>query len=149
MNGTKMKIVKVVGIVLVGLVVSGCSANRISLADTGKVSIQKHDSGKVKILWADVYQKDGKNWAYAVLKQQAGNSSAMKTHLDIQVLSEEGAVQYEGFSDDVYVPRNRVGKGPDWKRIRMPLPDELPIQSQIKVIVHNGQNLKNHKPDKS
>lgn len=122
-------------------IVSGCATNRVSLVDTKQVTVVRQDSEKVKILWTDVYQKDGQIWAYGVLKQRGYHPSMpIKTHVDVQVLSKDGAVQYETFSEDIYVPRNRVGKGPDWKRFRVKLAADIPAGSRIHIKVHSGRH---------
>jgi hypothetical protein len=124
--------------------ISGCATNRISLVDTNQVSVVRHDSEKIEILWTDVYQKDGQVWAYGVLKQRGYRlSMPIKTHVDVQVLSEDGSVHYETISDDIYVPRNRVGKGPDWKRFRVQLPTEILGGSRISMTVHVGEHKEN------
>jgi len=121
-------------------IISSCATNRISLADKGLVSVNKHDSEKVRILWTGVYQQDGQTWAYGILKQRGTSHSAIRTHVDIQVLNSDGSVYYKTLSGDMYVPRNRVGKGPDWKRFGVQLPDELPKDSQINMTVHSGSH---------
>jgi hypothetical protein len=124
--------------------IPGCATNRVSLVDTNQVSVAMQDSEKIEILWTDVYQKDGQTWAYGVLKQRGYHPSApIKTHVDVQVLSEDGSVQYETFSEDIYVPRNRVGKGPDWKRFRVQLPTEISEGSNISITVHVGKHTEN------
>ena len=125
-------------ILIATLILAGCSANRVSLADKGLVSVEKQDSEKVKILWTDVYEQDGQTWIYGVLKQRGNNPSAIKTHVDIQVLNTDGSTQYETKTDNIFMPRNRVGKGADWKRFRVQLPDELPKYFQISMKVHSG-----------
>ena len=142
MKCKSLKTLKITGILLIALVISGCSANYVSLAEQGLVSVEKHDSEKVEILWTDVYQQDGQIWAYGVLKQLTSNSSTIKVHVDIQVLNSDGSIQYETITDDLFVPRNRVGRGPDWKRFRAQLPDELPRDSQISMTVDSGSHKK-------
>lgn len=122
-------------------IISGCSVNRVSLVDTNQVTVTRRDSEKIEILWTDVYQKDGCTWAYGILKQRGYHSSMpIKTHVDVQVLSEDGSVQYEAFSEDISVPRNRVGKGPDWKRFRVKLTENIPAGSQVNILLHNGRH---------
>ncbi len=124
--------------------IPGCATNLVSLVDTHQVSVTKHDSEKIEILWTDVYQKDGQTWAYGVLKQRGYHPSApIKTHVDVQVLTEDGSIQFETFSEDFYVPRNRVGKGPDWKRFRVQLPTEISEGSKIAITVHVGKHMEN------
>ena len=140
MKCKKLAILMMAGISLVTLVLSGCSSNRISLADQGLVSVEKHGSEKVKILWTDVYQQDGQTWLYGVLKQRFPSPSAIRTHVDIQVLNSDGAIQYETATEDVLVPRNRIGKGLDWKRFRVRLPEKLLEGSQISMTVHSSSH---------
>ena len=45
-------------LIVAALLFSGCSSNRISLAEKNLVSVKKQDSKKIEILWADVYEKD-------------------------------------------------------------------------------------------
>ena len=136
---------KLLGLIALGVmaaIISGCATRRHCLADNGLVSVRTQDGEKVRILWTDVYQQDGRTWAYGVLKRRAISSSAIRTHIDIQVLDPDGSVYYEIFSRDVYVPRNRVGKGPDWKEFRARLPDELSKDSKIDMTVHSGSHEK-------
>ncbi|MBL7214301.1 MAG: hypothetical protein ISS71_01345 [Phycisphaerae bacterium] len=142
MNYRNLEIMKIVGVLLVSIALCGCSANRVSLTDQGLVSVEKQDSEKVKILWTDVYEQDGQKWIYGVLKQHGISTSSIKTHVDIQVLNPDGSIQNETITDDLFVPRNRIGKGPDWKKFRVQLPEELPEDSQIKMTVHSGSHKK-------
>ena len=137
MNCRKMTMVR---ILVATLILAGCSANRVSLTDQGFVSVEKQDSEKVKILWTDVYEQDGHTWVYGVLKQHGISTGSIKTHVDIQVLNPDGSIQYETITDELFVPRNRVGKGPDWKRFGVQLPDELPKNYQIRMAVHTGRH---------
>jgi protein involved in sex pheromone biosynthesis len=65
--------------------ISGCAANQVSLVDEKMVSVKEKSSEKVKILWTDVYQQDGRIWAAGILEQQGLGTGAVKTHVDIQV----------------------------------------------------------------
>ncbi|MHB9068734.1 MAG: hypothetical protein ACYC54_00030 [Sedimentisphaerales bacterium] len=121
-------------------IISGCAANQVSLVDKNLVSVEKQDSEKIKILWTDVYQKDGQTWAYGALKQRGYYPSTIKTHMDIEVLSKDGSVQYETFSKDVYVPRIRAGKGPNWTRFRVQLAGNVPPGSKVTMKVHSGRH---------
>ncbi|MDD5458640.1 MAG: hypothetical protein PHF37_04545 [Phycisphaerae bacterium] len=134
---------KILGLItfsVIATIISGCATNQITLVDKGLVSVEKHDGDKVKILWTDVYQKDGQAWAYGVLEQQGISTSSIKTHVDIQVLKPDGSVQYETITDDLFVPRNRVGKGPNWKRFRVQLPSEISVGMKIFMTVHSGEH---------
>ena len=119
--------------------VSGCAVNRVSLVDTHQVSVARQDSEKIKILWTDIYQKDGQTWAYGVLKQSSSVGGTIKAHVDIQILSPDGSLQYETVSKELYVPRKRIGRM-DWKRFRVQLPSELLIDSRVIMSVHSGHH---------
>ena len=125
--------------IAVTMALSGCSTSRISLSDQDYVSVEEQSSEKIKILWTDVYQEEGQTWMYGVLKQPSMTGGTIKTHVDIQILASDGAVHYETTSKELYVPRNRVGKGPDWKRFRVKLVDDIPEGAKVLVKVHSGK----------
>ena len=54
--------------------------------------------------------------------------------------STDGSIEYETVSRDLYVPRNRVGKGLEWKRFKVQLPNELSKDSRICMTVHSGSH---------
>jgi hypothetical protein len=123
---------------VLSMVFSGCAAKQVSLVQNNQITVAKRDDGKVKILWTDVYQQDGRTWAYGVLEQQGLTMTPVKTHVDIRVEAPDGSVTYETISDDVYIPGHRVGKGVHWKRFKTQLPNTLSAGSQITMTVHNG-----------
>lgn len=135
----KRKILSIAAVVL-SIVISGCSSNYTSLAGRGLVSVEEQDSDKVKILWTDVYQQDGQKWAYGVLKQRNFGSGVIQTHVDIQVLNTDGSVEYETITEDLFVPRNRIGNGTGWKKFRVLLPENLPEGSKVSMMVHSGSH---------
>ena len=141
MKCQKLRTLAIVGI-LMAVTLSGCSSDRVSLADRAIVSVEKQDSERVKILWTDVYEQNSKTWAYGVLTQKALNSTAIKTHVDIQVLNPDGSIQYETITDDLFVPPNRIGRGPDWKKFKVKLQDQLSNDSKIRMTVHSGSHNK-------
>jgi hypothetical protein len=126
------------GILLSVLALAGCSANPQSMAGDNRISIEKQNSEKVKILWSDVYLEDGRTWVHGVLKQQNQYASAVKIHVDIQVLSEDSSVHYETISDDLYVPRKQFGKGPNWVRFKVRLSEDIPAGSTVNLKIHSG-----------
>ena len=138
MKCRKLTTLFIVGTLSVAVTLSGCSSNRASLTNQGHVSVEKQGSEKIEILWTDVYEQDGQTWAYGILKQRGISAGAIKTHVDIQVLSPDGFIQYKTTTDDLFVPRNRVGRGSDWERFRIQLPEGLPKDSQIYMTVHSG-----------
>ena len=140
MRCAKLATVRMMGIALAVVMLCGCSTDRVSLSDQGLVSVAKQDSEKVAILWTDVYEQDGHTWLYVVLEQRMPAVGMIQTHVDVQVLDPDGAVVYEVTTAEVPVPRHCAAKGPNWKRFRVQLPDELPDDCQISVIVHSGSH---------
>ena len=137
MRCRELVIIAMVGILAATVTLSGCSSDRVSLVEQGLVSVEKQNSEKVDILWTDVYEQDGQTWAYGVLQQRRPAPGVIRGHVDIQVLNSDGTVQYETVTEDMYIPRNRVGKGPDWKRFKSQLPEKLPKGSQVCMKVHS------------
>lgn len=138
MRSKKSATLMILATVATSLLFSGCSSNRVSLAEERIVSVSTQDSKNVNVLWTDVYEDAGRTWIYGVLKQQGSSSGAIKTHVDVQVLAPDGSVSWEMISDDVYVPRPRVGKGIDWTKFTVPLPARPAEGSQITLTVHSG-----------
>ncbi len=122
--------------------IPGCAANRVNLVDTNQVAVTNQGSEKIRILWTDIYQKDGQTWAYGVLKQSSSVGGTLKAHVDVQIVSPDGSLQYETISKELYVPRKRIGRM-DWKRFRVQLPAEISEGSNISVTVHTGKHSEN------
>jgi len=40
------------------IIISGCATNRIDLVDTGMLSLEQHNTGKVYIAWSGAYEQD-------------------------------------------------------------------------------------------
>jgi len=119
------------------LVFYGCSSNHLSLSEQD-IFVQKQNSEKVEILWVDVYCAGDGAWISGVLKQQHFGTAAICVHVDVQVLSPDGSVLYESASKDIRVPRDRIGKGIDWKRFHVRLPEKPTEGSRISMTVHPG-----------
>ncbi|OHB60787.1 MAG: hypothetical protein A2Y12_16080 [Planctomycetes bacterium GWF2_42_9] len=131
----KRKILNIVALSILAVIFSGCNANKIE-----GIAIDTHDSEKLDILWADVYQQNGEIWAYGALKQNGNYSAVIKTHVDIQVLSENGSIQYETFSNDLYVPKHRTGKGPGCVQFRVKLAADIPTGAKVNIKIHNNKH---------
>ena len=137
MKSTNTSKLTVLGICIPILLLTGCNSNRVSLTKEGIVSVVKQPSEKVDILWTDVYQQDGNTWLYSVLKQKGLGPGTIKTHVDIQMLAKNGSVLYETTVENIYVPRNRVGKGLDWKQFRVRLPNTSMEGAMVKLTIHS------------
>ncbi len=133
----KRSLLEIVMLSALAWVLSGCAANRLSLAPQ-QVSIHRQNSDKVEILRPDLYQADDGTWVSGVLKQQRPGTAAVRVHVDVHVLGPDGQLVYETAAGEILVPRDRLGKGLDWKRFRVHLPAMPPDGSQITMTVHPG-----------
>ena len=131
-----------IGFLAAAFTLAGCSSDRVSLARQGFVSMEKQNSEKVKILWADVCRHDGQTWICGALKQQNTEQTTVKTHVDILISSPDGSKNRQIISQDIYVPKNTVGKAPNWKKFKEKLTFELSKDSQITITVHSGSHKK-------
>ena len=122
------------------LFIEGCATNREDLVDKGVVSVETEPSEKVKILWADVYQDGEEIVVYGVIQRRIHTSYPLMTHVDVTLYSSEGETLYETRTQDMYVPGRIPGKGIDWRRFKIRLPEMPPQNSRIDMIVHRGDH---------
>jgi hypothetical protein len=73
----------------------------------------------------------------------------VKAHVDITIRAEDGSIRQEFRSDDVYVPRRHVGKGPDWKRFKVRVPHGIAKGSAVSTLVHSGCHVQMDIRDKT
>ena len=140
MRSKKQMLLNMIGVSLLTVVFCGCFSNRISLTGQGLVSvIEKENEDNIRILWADVYKQDGKIWAYGAIKST--NSNAVNAHMDIEILDNEGFLLYETFTEEITIKRTCDCKRKKWEKIRVQLPDELPENSQVVMMVHSGDHI--------
>jgi len=135
----KKLLVVVIGMCLGMLVTSipGCATNRVDLVDQGIVSVETTPSKSVNILWTNV-SRDGKETVvYGVVQRRSHTSYPIKTHVDVTVLSPDGATLQEVRTPDIYVPRRVPGKGIDSKRFEVRFPD-IPQGSKVSLVAHSG-----------
>ncbi len=123
---------------MVAFFLEGCAANRVDLVDKGMVSVETVPSKRIDILWIDVYRQGDDSIIYGVLQQRGQRMCPVKAHVDITIRAEDGSIRQELRSDDVYVPRHRVGKGPDWKRFKVRVPHGIAKGSAVSTVVHSG-----------
>ncbi len=127
----------IVGLMVL-LIVSGCSSVCTSLSKQEPVSVEKRDSEKIEILWADVYRENGQTWGCATLQQKSTTSGTIKSHIDLQIVAPDGSVQYTAVSKELYIPPKRTGKL-DSKKVRVKLPNDIPEGSKIIMAIHSDK----------
>ncbi len=115
----------------------GCAANRTSLTDTGQVTIENRHPGKVKILWSSAYEQDGNFIVRGVLKRYERIGAPIPVHVHVLVLIRENHIVQSLHMSELYVARNRVGHGTNWKRFELRSTDIPEPGSQILVTVHS------------
>lgn len=141
MNSNKLSLrMIVVTLSTAAMLATGCATNRIDLVDEGIVSVDTVPSKRVKVLWTDVYQ-DGEDFVvYGVVQRLSHTSYLIKTHVDITILSPDGTVLQEARTPDIYVPTRIPGKGINWERFQVRLPDIPPQGSKVGMVVHSGSH---------
>jgi len=66
---------------------SGCAANRVDIVKKGVVTLERQREGKVYIAWSSAYEQDDGFVITGVLMRHDHAGSALKTHVDVTVLS--------------------------------------------------------------
>ena len=118
--------------------ISGCSASRVDLVDSGVLTIQQRQTGKVYVAWSDAYEDDGGFTITGVLRRRDVLGGPIKAHADITLLSPEGQVISEARSKDVYVSRRIVGRGRSFQRFKVRFPNAPVKGSKITVVADSG-----------
>ncbi|UCG56455.1 MAG: hypothetical protein JSU70_16525 [Phycisphaerales bacterium] len=114
----------------------GCSTNRTNLKDNGQVTIENRHPGKVKILWSDAYEQDGEFVISGVLKRRDHIGTPIPVHVHVLVLTRDKHIAQSLHTSELYVPRNRVGHGTNWKRFALRSTDIPEPSSHVLVTVH-------------
>lgn len=136
----RQKVLGLIGIGMLLVTISGCATNRVSLVDEGLVSVETVPSKKVEILWTDVYEDGNDVVVYGVVQQHSYSGATVDVHVDITILSNDGAKLQEHRTADIRVPRRRHGKGVDWKRFEVRFPGTFPEGATVKMVVHAGSH---------
>ena len=134
----KIKRASATGLFLLVILLAGCQSQRTNLTKQGLYSVDKTASKTVVILWADIYEQEGQVTINGVMRRRHYLSPFLKTHIDVQVLSSDGRTVYEIQTPDIYVPRRRVGKGIDFKRFSVELPQRPPQGATVRLVCHAG-----------
>lgn len=126
------------GLSVLMTVISGCAAARTDLVDTGVLTLEKQRGGKVYIAWSSAYEQDDGLVISGVLRRHDHVGNAIKTHVDVTILSPDGRVIDTARSNEVYVPRRITGRGQSLKRFRVHLPNLPPRGSLVRMTSHSG-----------
>ena len=123
------------------IIISGCAANRVDLVDTGKLSLEQHNTGKVYIAWSGAYEQDDGFVISGVLRRRDSVGAAIRTHVDVTVLSPDGTIVDEARSSDVYVARRITGRSYlSFERFKVRFPDIPATGSSVRLVSHSGRH---------
>ncbi|MCP4262100.1 MAG: hypothetical protein GY774_32060 [Planctomycetes bacterium] len=100
----------VLGFSLLAVFISGCTANRVDLAETGMIKLEQDKMSKAYIAWSSAFEKDDGLVITGVLRRRDHVGIPVRTHVDVSVLSPEGIILNEVRSSDVYVSRRVTGR---------------------------------------
>lgn len=124
---------------VLAIVVPGCIANRVDLVDKGDVLVDVVPSERVDILWADVFRDDDGIKICGVVQRRSHTSHPIKTHVDVTIVSPNGATLQEARTPDIHVPKRVPGKGANFEHFEVRFSDIVP-GSKAKLVVHSGQH---------
>ncbi|MHC4159692.1 MAG: hypothetical protein ACYSSO_11520 [Planctomycetota bacterium] len=117
---------------------NGCATNRVDLVDSGVLTLEKQETGKVYIVWSDAYE-DGDGFVVTgVLRRRDTVGLPIKTHVDITIQSPDGTIIDESRSSDVHVPRRIIGRGQSLQRFKVRFPKIPPQGSLVRLVSHSG-----------
>ena len=124
-----------IGVACVGLAVCICSCadSLVDLTKTGQVAVETVSGEKTKILWARVYQDGDDTLIKAALRRRLPTAYPLRTHVDIVVIGPDGEKSLETRTENIYVPRNVPGKGPNVKFFQKRIPRTLPENSTVRI----------------
>ncbi len=126
---------------LLTFLIPGCAMNRVDLVDTGKLSLEQHNTGKVYIAWSGAYEQDDGFVIGGVLRRRDSVGAAIRTHVDVTVLSPDGTILDEARSSDVYVARRITGRSYlSFERFKVCLADIPASGSSVRLVSHSGRH---------
>jgi hypothetical protein len=122
---------------------AGCASHKVSCLHDHKIVTAKADSASVHILYVDV-QHDGDTLIISgALKRHEVSSHSMSNHIDIAIFDEKGALITQARTDEMYVPRKQIGKGPNFARFKVAVPMDVRQDITVQVAPH-GDNSCSH-----
>jgi hypothetical protein len=126
---------------LLAFLIPGCAMNRVDLVDAGILSLEQHRTGKVYIAWSGAYEQDDSCVITGVLRRRDPIGTAIRTHVDVTVLSPEGVILDEARSSDVYVARRITGRSYlSFERFKVCLANIPAMGSSVRLVSHSGRH---------
>lgn len=126
---------------LLTFLIPGCAMNRVDLVDAGMLSLEQHNTGKVYIAWSGAYEQDDGFVITGVLRRRDRVGMAIRTHVDVTVLSQEGTILDEARSLDVYVARRITGRSYlSFERFKVRFPNIPAKNSLVRLVSYSGRH---------
>ncbi|MDT8300912.1 MAG: hypothetical protein RQ760_05455 [Sedimentisphaerales bacterium] len=123
------------------IIISGCATYRIDLVDTGVLSLEQHNTGKVYIAWSGAYEQVDGFVISGVLRRRDRLGAAIRTHVDVTVLSPDGTILDEAHSSDIYVARRITGRSYlSFERFKVCLAEIPAKESLVRLVSHSGRH---------
>ena len=123
------------------IIISGCATNRIDLVDTGVISLEQRNMGKVYIAWSGAYEQDDGFVITGVLRRRDHIGMAIRAHVDVTVLSPDGTILDEARSSDFYVSRCIIGRSClSFERFKVCFPNIPANGSLVRLVSHSGRH---------
>lgn len=123
------------------IIISGCATNRIDLVDTGRLNLEQHNTGKVYIAWSGAYEQDDGFVITGVLRRRDHIGTAIRTHVDVTILSPDGTILDEARSSNVYVARRISGRSYlSFERFKVCLANMPAKESLVRLVSHSGRH---------
>ena len=136
-----LSLVIVIVFSLLAFLIPGCAMNRVDLVDAGKLSLEQHNTGKVYIAWSGAYEQDDGFVISGVLRRRDSVGAAIRTHVDVTVLSPDGTILDEARSSDIYVARRITGRSYlSFERFKVCLADIPVAGSSVRLVSHSGRH---------
>jgi len=129
------------GFSVISVVISGCVTNRVDLVDSGVLSLEQRNMGKVYIAWSGAYEQDDGFVITGVLRRRDCVGAAIRKHIDVTVLSPDGTILDEARSSDVYVSRRITGRSYlSFERFKVCLANIPAKESLVCLVSHSGRH---------
>ncbi|MHC4105798.1 MAG: hypothetical protein ACYSR9_12725 [Planctomycetota bacterium] len=133
--------IAILGFSLSSVLISGCTANRVDLADAGLINLEQRNLGKVYIAWSSAYEKNDGLLITGILRRRDHVGIPIRAHVDVTILSPDGTILDEARSSDVYVSRVVTGRSClSFERFNICLPNIPSKESLVRLVSHSGQH---------
>ncbi|MDO8303156.1 MAG: hypothetical protein Q7T18_07940 [Sedimentisphaerales bacterium] len=125
--------------VLLTASLAGCASSKVSCLHDHKIVTAKADSALVHIPYVDIQHEGDTLIVSGALKRREVSSQSMATHIDITIFDEKGTLITQARTDEMYVPRKQIGKGPNFARFKVAVPMDVGQDITVRVAPH-GDN---------